>query len=68
VAQEVAQAFNAEGLDANNYGLFCFDEWYEVDGQSVEADDLGQYPNGAVKKDRFGIRYDELLAFIIASL
>ena len=68
VAQEVAQAFNAEGLDANNYGLFCFDEWYEVDGQSVEADDLGQYPDGAVKKDRFGIRYDELLAFIIASL
>ena len=68
VAQEVAQAFSAEGLDANNYGLFCFDEWYEVDGQSVEADDLGQYPDGAVKKDRFGIRYDELLAFIIASL
>jgi len=68
VAQEVAQAFNAEGLDANNYGLFCFDEWYEVDGQSVEADDLGQYPDGALKKDRFGIRYDELLAFIIASL
>lgn len=68
VAQEVAQAFNSEGLDANNYGLFCFDEWYEVDGQSVEADDLGQYPDGAVKKDRFGIRYDELLAFIITSL
>ena len=68
MAQEVAQAFNAEGLDANNYGLFCFDEWYELDGQAVEADDLGQYPEGAVKKDRYGIRYDELLAFVIAAM
>lgn len=68
VAQEVAQAFEAEGLDASRYGLFCFDEWYEIDGQSVEADDLGQYPEGAVKKDRFGIRYDELVAFVIASM
>jgi len=68
IAQEVAEAFAAEGLDANNYGLFCFDEWYEVDGQSVEADDLGQYPESAVKKDRYGIRYDELLTFVIASM
>jgi len=68
IAQEVADAFKAEGLDANCYGLFCYDEWHEVDGQSVEADDLGQYPEGAVKKDRYGIRYDELLCFVIGAM
>lgn len=68
VAQEVAQAFAAEGLDANKYGLFCFDEWFEVNGKFVEPDENGQYPEGAVKNDRYGIRYDELLAFVIAAI
>lgn len=68
VAQEVAEAFAAEGLDASRYGLFCLDEWYEVDGKSVQPDEFGQYPDGAVKNDRFGIRYSELLAFVISAM
>ena len=68
MAQEVADVFRAQGLDENRYGLFCFDEWYEVDGRTVEPDENGNYPENAVKKDRFGIRYDELLAFVIASM
>lgn len=68
IAQDVKAAFESEGLDAEHYGLLCFDEWYEVEGKSVKANDLGQYPEGAVKKDRYGIRYDELLAFVIASM
>lgn len=49
IAQDVAAAFASEGLDANNYGLFCSD---------VLEDNSTQ----------LGIRYDELLAFIISAL
>ena len=47
-AQELADAFAAEGLDATNYGMFCRDD---VDGSEV-----------------YGVRYEELLAFVIAVL
>jgi hypothetical protein len=49
IAQEVEQAFVAEGLDPRRYGMFCEDTL--EDGSK-----------------RLGIRYDELLAFIIAAL
>jgi hypothetical protein len=54
VAQEVAAAFEAEGLDPARYGMFCHDQW-EAD-QDREAGDI------------YGIRYEELLAFIIAAI
>lgn len=71
IAQEVQAAFTAEGLDANRYGLFCEDTWYEVNGQTTNADKTQQYDAntpGAVKVTRLGVRYEELLAFVIASL
>jgi hypothetical protein len=49
IAQEVEQAFVAEGLDPRRYALFCEDTL--EDGSK-----------------RLGIRYDELLAFVIAAL
>jgi hypothetical protein len=52
IAQEVQAAFVAEGLDAARYALFCSDTWVE-DG---------------VEKTRLGVRYDQLLAFVIAAL
>jgi len=52
-AQEVAQAFADQGLDANNYGLFCSDTW--VDESNV-------------KHTQLGIRYDELLCFVIGAM
>jgi hypothetical protein len=52
MAQEVAAAFAAEGLDASKYGLFCQDTWTTLDGSQT----------------RFGVRYEELLAFVIAAL
>jgi len=70
IAQEVQAAFIAEGLDASHYALFCSDTWYEVDGQSVDADKRlypANTPN-AVEKTRLGIRYEQLLAFVIAAL
>ena len=54
MAQSVRDAFIAEGLDANRYAMFCSDTW--VDEETNE------------EKTRLGIRYDELLAFVIAAL
>ena len=48
---EVEAAFTAEGLNASEYGLFCSDTFEDEDGNSVT---------------RLGIRYEELLAFIIS--
>jgi hypothetical protein len=60
VAQEVIAAFASEGLDANRYGLLCYDEWKE------ELDEDQNVVKAA--GDRYGIRYDQLLAFIIAAI
>jgi hypothetical protein len=97
IAQDVEQVFVNEGLDPANYGLFCRDEWWELDGQPVAAnsdgfviitwhelngevvhlDENSNFPDGAklvsktvqaVKHVRLGIRYEELLAFIILAL
>jgi hypothetical protein len=70
IAQEVHAAFVAEGLDATRYGLFCSDTWYEVDGQGLDADKRPYSANtpNAVEKTRLGIRYDQLLAFVISTL
>lgn len=54
IAQEVGDAFRAEGLDPNRYGIFCYDEW--------EA--TPDTPAGS----SYGVRYEELLAFMIAAL
>jgi len=59
-AQEVIAAFEAEGLDATRYALLCYDEWdAEYDDDGVEVLAAG---------NRYGIRYEELLAFIIGAL
>lgn len=60
IAQEVVAAFTAEGLDATRYGLLCYDEW------DAESDEDGNeiIPAG----NRYGVRYEELLSFIIAAL
>ena len=73
VAQDVQAAFVAEGLDAEQYGLFCSDTWFEKDGEPIldESGKIkrdGDCPEGAVKITRLGVRYEELLAFVIASM
>lgn len=59
IAQDVKAAFEAEGLDPSRYALFCHDTWEEE-----------QEENGVIipAGDRYGIRYEELFAFIIAAL
>ena len=53
IAQDVEAAFTAEGLNASEYGLFCSDTFEDENG---------------VTTTRLGIRYEELLAFVIAAM
>tara|TARA_R100000808_G_C2119967_1_gene131496 strand:- start:216 stop:1223 length:1008 start_codon:yes stop_codon:yes gene_type:complete len=54
IAQELQDAFSSEGLDAYDYSMFCSDTW--TDQTTGE------------EKTQLGIRYTELLAFIIAAI
>ncbi len=54
VAQDLHAAFTAEGLDAGDYGMFISSTW--TDEETNE------------EKTRMGVRYSELLAFIISAI
>lgn len=54
IAQQVAEAFASEGLDASRYGLFCHDSW------EAEYNEQGNLITEA--GDSYGIRYSEALA------
>jgi hypothetical protein len=66
VAQDVKAAFEAEGLDADKYALFCYDEWPDV-AEVLDEEDNVVIPAQAAG-NRYGIRYEELLTFIIAAI
>ena len=53
IAQDLQDAFTAEGLDAGDYGMFISSTWTDDDGN---------------EQTRLGVRYNELLAFIITTL
>ena len=53
IAQDLQDAFTAEGLDAARYGMWCSDTWTDDDGS---------------EQTRLSVRYSELLAFIIAAI
>ena len=53
IAQDLQDAFTAEGLDAGNYAMFTSDTWTDDDGN---------------EQTRLGVRYNQLLAFIISAL
>ena len=66
IAQDLKAAFEAESLDSSRYGMFCSDTWYEYEGESFPTQE--EAPEGATEVTKLGIRYDELLAFIIAAI
>lgn len=68
VAQDIEQVFVSEGLDPAKYGLFCRDTWYELEGSRVDIAEGEELPSGAVMVERLGIRYEELLAFVVAAI
>ena len=53
IAQDLQDAFTAEGLDAGDYAMFISDTWTNDDGS---------------EQTRLGVRYSELLAFIISAI
>ena len=68
IAQDVEQVFVDAGLNPRRYGMFCEDIWYEVDGEINPDEPYTSDTPNAVRKVRLGIRYDELLAFVISAL
>ena len=56
IAQDLQAAFTAEGLDASRYGMFTYDTWEDDTTLGITAG------------SRYGVRYNELLAFIISAL
>lgn len=64
IAQDLQAAFQSEGLDPGRYGMFIYGTWY-VDADGELTDGPG---DGITQHSRMGIRYSELLAFIIAAL
>ena len=98
IAQDLREAFAAEGLDAGDYAMFISTTWWEHEvevpaveyqaatygeggellTEEVEAQDgytrtdtydtEEEAPEGSVERTRLGVRYPELLAFIISAL
>jgi len=54
IAQDLQDAFAAEGLDAGRYAMFISSTWTD--------EEIGE------ERTRMGVRYSELLAFIIAAI
>lgn len=73
-AQDVIAAFESEGLDPFRYGVVCYDEWQETpeikspildeDGNETGEFEITEPYQAA--GNRYGVRYDELWAFIAA--
>jgi len=85
IAQDLQDAFTAEGLDASKYAMFCSDTWWEkeISVDAVEADEENgieakdaytymdtkdEATEGYTEKTRLGVRYNQLLAFIISAI
>ena len=66
IAQDLQAAFAAEGLDAGRYAMFISSTWWEYEGQTYDTAE--EAPEGATERTRLGVRYPELLAFMIAVL
>ena len=70
IAQDVKAAFEAEGLVAEAYALLCYDAWEDICEDVLDAH--GQ-PTGEKKVvqpagNRYGVRYEELLMFILGAV
>lgn len=70
IAQEVKAAFESEGLTAESYAILCYDEWEDQfeDVRGENGDLTGEKKLIVPAGNRYGIRYEQLLAFIIAAL
>lgn len=66
-AQSVIEVMEAHGLDAMEYGFVCHDAWEASTVQEpFTGEDMVMRSREVPAGDRYGVRYDELLAFIAA--
>ena len=65
MAQEIVELFAAEGLDAHEYGMLCYDEWKDIPESKDEDGEIIQEHRPA--GNRYGVRMDQLLAFIVCN-
>jgi len=80
IAQDLRDAFTAEGLDAGRYSMFVSNTWWETNEEVAATEEHDAYidriiydtaeeaPEGATEVTKLAVRYNELLAFIIAAL
>ena len=85
IAQDLQDAFTAEGLDASKYAMFTSNTWWEkeISVDAVEADEENgieakdaytyidtkeEATEGYTERTRLGVRYNQLLAFIISAI
>jgi len=85
IAQDLQDAFTAEGLDAGDYAMFTSTTWWEkeITVDAVEADEENgieaqeaytykkiaeEATEGYTERTRLGVRYNQLLAFIISAI
>lgn len=66
ISQEIRDAFARHGLDAHDYGLFCYDEW-EEQPEVLNEDGTVSIPY-APGGNRFGVRMDQVLALKLAAM
>jgi hypothetical protein len=79
IAQDLRDAFTAESLDAGHYAMFISTTWWETTETFTNDDGVektrtavhysqADAPAGATERTRLGVRYPELLAFIIGAM
>ena len=73
IAQDVQQAFINEGLDATKYSLFCemtSYHWTDDKGREQSSDEIPPCLTEAdcTKQITYGVRYEEIFAFIVSAL
>jgi hypothetical protein len=65
IAQDIKETFESEGLDANKYGMLCYDEWDSTEEIKDENQEVIIPKNDS--GSRYGVRYNELFSFILAN-
>ena len=53
MAQDLRDAFTAEGLDAGRYGMFISNTWWEHEGETYPTAESA--PEGATEVTRLGV-------------
>jgi len=65
-AQQVADIMRSHGLDPDRYSFYCYDEWDEI---PEEVDSDGNVIREKVPAgNKYGIKYTELIAFILGAI